>query len=72
MAEPTSPILISELRFGNSGVYSPAERRPFRRMSGRPRADSMKQDSGGAIAKLVERLAADFTGTPSAENLAQK
>ena len=68
MAEPTSLNLSSELRFGSFLVYSPRGSSIVSRQS-RDVCYSMKQDSGGAIAKLVERLEMDFAETPLGEML---
>lgn len=68
MAVPTSPTLISELRFGSFLVYSPHGTSTVSQNS-RTVCYSMKQDSGGAIAQLVERLRKDFASTPLGEVL---
>ena len=68
MAEQISLNLSSELRFGSFLVYSP---RGSSIVSQKSRAVcySMKQDRGGAIAKLVARLEMDFAETPFGEML---
>ena len=68
MAEPTSLNLSSELRFGSFLVYSPRGSSIVSRRS-RDVCYSMKQDSRGAIAKLVERLERDFAETAFGEML---
>ena len=63
MAEPTSPTSISELTFGSFLVYSPRGTSPVS-VNSRTVCYSMKQDTGGAIGQLVDRLAKEFGRTP--------
>jgi hypothetical protein len=62
MAEPTLPTLTSELKFGSFLVYSPRGTSLVSRKS-RSVCYNMKQDTGGAIAQLVDRLFKDFPTT---------
>jgi hypothetical protein len=62
MAEPTSFPSISELRFGSLLAYSPRGESDVSRKS-RTVCYQMKNDVGGAIARLVYRLKAEFPKT---------
>lgn len=69
MAEPTiSPTSISELRFGSFLVYSPRGASDVSKRS-RDICYRMKNDSGAAIAQLVERLQTEFPTTNLSELL---
>ena len=68
MAEQTSLNLGSELIFGSFLVYSPRGSSIVSRNS-RDVCYNMKQDRGGAIAKLVARLEMDFAETRFGEML---
>ena len=62
MAEPTSSPSITELRFGSLLVYSPRGESDVSRRS-RTVCYQMKNDLGGAIARLVLRLKTEFPRT---------
>jgi hypothetical protein len=62
MAEPTSFPSIAELRFGSLLVYSPRGESEVSRRS-RTVCYQMKNDLGGAIARLVLRLKTEFPRT---------
>jgi hypothetical protein len=62
MAEPTSSPSIAELRFGSLLVYSPRGESDISRRS-RTVCYQMKNDLGGAIARLVLRLKTEFPKT---------
>jgi hypothetical protein len=62
MAEPTSFPSITELRFGSLLVYSPRGESDVSRRS-RTVCYQMKNDLGGAIARLVLRLKTEFPKT---------
>jgi hypothetical protein len=68
MVEPTSPPSNFDLRFGSFLVYSPRGTSTVSKQS-RAVCYRIKQDTGGAIAQLVERLRADFASTPLNESL---
>jgi len=67
MAEPTSSPSITELRFGSLLVYSPRGESDVSQRS-RTVCYQMKNDLGGAIARLVLRLKAEFP-KPALEEL---
>jgi len=62
MAEPTSSPSITELRFGSLLVYSPRGESDVSKRS-RTVCYQMKNDLGGAIARLVLRLKTEFPST---------
>jgi len=68
MVEPTSPPSNFDLRFGSFLVYSPRGTSTVSKQS-RAVCYRVKQDTGGAIAQLVERLRADVASTPLNETL---
>jgi hypothetical protein len=68
MAEPTSSRSIAELRFGSWLVYSPRGESDVSRRS-RTVCYQMKNDLGGAIARLVLRLKTEFSTTSLCELL---
>ena len=68
MAAPTSSQSIAELRFGSLLVYSPRGQSEVSRRS-RTVCYQMKNDLGGAIAHLVNRLKIEFPKTSLGELL---